>query len=293
MSTKTRTRATITGTTATDHYDTFLECNSLGVANLTNGNLPHAYRQLCKAFDIAKHAQTVAEQAESSSSAFRADDETSNIAPLQPPAADGTHQQVAWPLLSREEVIPTLSLTKSFDLRTDGLMISADALARNQCDGGSIGRDEWTLASAFVVYNLGILYSIGATQGSNEAHHEKARMMFESSIGLIRCAFRRERQALNRESKVAIRRLCPTGNPLVDVLSLMVLAKTSQAYHFLSRFDGACAYAAQLSDFTSLLRQDLQYSGDEVVNELVETHCERLAYELSSLLKLQALAPAA
>jgi hypothetical protein len=118
-------------------------------------------------------------------------------------------------------------------------------------------------------------------------------MMFESSLGLILCACCHDRRTVSPPDSSTKRRLRPTGNPLVDVLSLMGLAKTSQAYHFLSRFDGARAYADQLGGFIQMLREGSVYSGDEDINGLVETHCDRLAYGLSSLLKLQALAPAA
>jgi hypothetical protein len=274
-----------------DPYDTFLECNSLGVVNLMKGNLPEAYRHLCTAFDIARQEQTAVEQEQGSPAASA--DGTSNNVTVEP-ASQGPLGLAPWPLLSQEELVRTLSLTKTFDLRMDGLTISADALVRRGDRRGLLGRDDWILASAFVVYNLGVVYLIGGTQGSNEAHHDKARMMFESSLGLILCSCRHDRQVLNRESSAAMKRLCATGNPIVDVLSLMVLAKTSQAYHFLSRFDGARAYARHLGDYMRLLREDGRtYSGDDLINGLIQSHCERLASELSSILKLETLSPAA
>jgi hypothetical protein len=128
-----------------------------------NGNLPEAYKHLCKAFEIAKQEHTTVDQRDASSIADTGADAIFNV-PLQPAAANG--HILKWPRLSKEEVVTTLSLTKSFDLRTDGVMMSADALARRN-DGGSIGRDDWTLASAFVVFNIGIIYAIGGTQGTN------------------------------------------------------------------------------------------------------------------------------
>mmetsp|Transcript_131522 Transcript_131522/g.195986 ORF Transcript_131522/g.195986 Transcript_131522/m.195986 type:complete len:308 (-) Transcript_131522:76-999(-) len=275
-----------------DPYDTFLECNCLGVANLMNGNLPVAYRHLSAAFSIARQEVVALGQEESPLSTTASDETSTHVAPQRPAAP---HAPLApWPLLSRDEVVRTLSLTMTFDLRTDGIMISPDVLVRRG-DGLSFGRDDWTLASAFAVYNIGVVYLIAGAQVSTEAHFNKARMMFESCIGLLLSSFRSDRQALNRESPTALRRLCPTGNPIVDVLSLFVLAKTSQAYHFLSRYDGARAYAGHLGAFVRLLRGDggTYVSGDDAINRLVESHCDRLACELSSILDLESLAPAA
>jgi hypothetical protein len=218
------------------------ERNNMGVEHLINGDMNLALGFFRAAFDDAKTRCLL----KSPSTGVGMVDTRISKYPLH------------WPLIPREQVIENLRSTHSNDCRRHGLTIGTNFIPHGSC-----GKANMTLAASFIVFNLGVVYSILGSREWNEPLLTKSRTLLDSCRRLLLSLCDNL-----EESETPI----PSENPQVDLLWIMTLIKLAETNYLLSDFKQAEEHGARLSDFLCLIQLNQLYMIDPEVKDLMEVH---------------------
>mmetsp|Transcript_62686 Transcript_62686/g.94638 ORF Transcript_62686/g.94638 Transcript_62686/m.94638 type:complete len:307 (+) Transcript_62686:69-989(+) len=206
------------------------QSNNLAVAYLMNGNDEQARSLLLNAFD--ETSQQVRAVAEASAAIIK--DPTHNAASLTLPVLprDCLLRTMQGALRSSSAARDVVDHRERIHYGAQALMM---ALPEDFSCSSQTAEDSrnvhWSLVSAFVVYNLGIMYQMASTRCTNTTRPSskgQSRGQTEDDaeyvlLGRSHKMFASAKSLLQHVSQSAT--LVPTGNPLVDFLSLLTQFK--------------------------------------------------------------------